>query len=151
MSVKYGKFEMPQKITVDKESESKTYARFIAEPFERGFGHTIGNSMRRMMLSSLEAPAIISMRIEGAPHEYMSIEGVIEDMTNIILNFKGALFRCAPSEQVHVAGGPRHVSTSFEVTREDLDKNGGQVSILLGDLVKEGNFEVVNPDLHFLR
>ena len=93
MSIKYGKFEMPQKITVDQESATPNFSRFIAEPFERGFGHTIGNSMRRMMLSSLEAPAIIAIRIEGVPHEYMSIEGVIEDMTNIILNLKGALLR----------------------------------------------------------
>ena len=81
MSVKYGKFEMPQKIKVDEQLTAPNFARFIVEPFERGFGHTIGNSMRRMMLSSLEAPAIISVRIEGIPHEYMAIEGIVEDMT----------------------------------------------------------------------
>ena len=96
MSVKYGKFEMPQKITVDRRNLQSNFARFVAEPFERGFGHTVGNSMRRMMLSSLEAPAIISVRIEGIPHEYMSIEGIVEDMTNIILNIKGALLRKLP-------------------------------------------------------
>ena len=63
------------------------------EPFERGFGHTVGNALRRIMLASLEAPAIISVRIEGVPHEYMAIEGVIEDMTHIVLNLKGALLR----------------------------------------------------------
>ncbi len=148
MSVKYGKFELPEEINVDSQTESKNYARFIAEPFERGFGHTIGNSMRRMMLSALESPAIISIRFEGAPHEYMAIEGVIEDMTNIILNFKGALLRCMPTEQIHVTSAPRNLTTTFEATREDLDKNGGQISITLGDLVKDGFFEVVNPDLH---
>ena len=61
---------------VDQELPESNFARFIAEPFERGFGHTVGNSMRRMMLSSLEAPAIISVRIEGIPHEYMAIEGI---------------------------------------------------------------------------
>ena len=80
MSVKYGKFEMPQKITLDEETATSTYARFVAEPFERGFGHTIGNSMRRMMLSSLEAPAIISVRIEGIPHESSIREFVIRDL-----------------------------------------------------------------------
>src|ERR1700722_1012204 len=101
MSVKYGKFEMPQKITVDEATATATFGRFIAEPFERGFGHTVGNSLRRMMLTSLEAPAIISLRIEGIPHEYMPIEGIVEDMINIILNFKGALLRKLPMEGAH--------------------------------------------------
>lgn len=148
MSVKYGKFELPEKISVDHETESNTYARFVAEPFERGFGHTIGNSLRRMMLSSLESPAIISLRIEDAPHEYMAIDGIIEDMTNIILNFKGALLRCLPSEQSIVPGDFRILTTNIEVTREDLDKNNGQVAVTLGDVVKNKLFEVVNPDLH---
>lgn len=148
MSVKYGKFELPEKISVDHETESNTYARFVAEPFERGFGHTIGNSLRRMMLSALESPAIISLRIEGAPHEYMAIDGIIEDMTNIILNFKGALLRCLPTEQSVVAGDFRILTTTLEVTREELDKNSGQLSITLGDVVKSGFFEVVNPELH---
>ena len=91
MSVKYGKFEMPQKIIAEQESAESNFARYIVAPFERGFAHTVGNSLRRMLLSSLEAPAIISVRIEGIPHEYMAIDGIIEDMTNIILNFKGAL------------------------------------------------------------
>lgn len=148
MSVKYGKFELPEEINIDEGTESNTYARIIAEPFERGFGHTIGNSLRRMMLSALESPAIISLRIEGAPHEYMAIEGVIEDMTNIILNFKGALLRCLPSDQFMVSGDCRILTTTLEVTREDLDKNNGQLSVTLGDVVKSGLFEVVNPDLH---
>ncbi len=84
---------MPEKINIEEQNEKPNFAKFIAEPFERGFAHTIGNSLRRMMLSSLEAPAIISIRIEGVHHEYMSIEGVVEDMTNIVLNLKGALLR----------------------------------------------------------
>lgn len=148
MSVKYGKFELPEEISVDQETESKTYARFVAEPFERGFGHTIGNSMRRMMLSALESPAIISLRIEGAPHEYMAIEGIVEDMTNIILNFKGALLRCLPSQHANASGEVRLLTTTIEVTREELDKNKGQLAIKLGDLINGGYFEAVNPDLH---
>ncbi len=147
MSVKYGKFEMPQKITVDEETVSSTFARFIAEPFERGFGHTIGNSMRRMILSALEAPAIISVRIEGVPHEYMAIEGIVEDMTNIILNLKGALLRKLPTDDVPNSREPRIITTIVEVTQGDLDKAKGQVVITLGDIVNDGNYEVVNPDL----
>lgn len=148
MSVKYGKFEMPQKITLDEESATSTYARFIAEPFERGFGHTVGNSMRRMMLASLEAPAIISLRIEGIPHEYMAIEGVSEDMTNIILNFKGALLRKLPMDDTPYSHDPRIITHVLEVTRDQLDKNKGQYHVTLGDIIDEGSYDVVNPDLH---
>jgi DNA-directed RNA polymerase subunit alpha len=148
MSVKYGKFEMPQKIVKDEKTASKSFARFTAEPFERGFGHTIGNSMRRLMLSSLEAPAIVSVRVEGVPHEYMAIEGIVEDMTNIILNLKGALLRKLSTEDTHFSREPRLVSTILEVTREDLDKQKGQYPVKLGDLFKDGNFELVNPGLH---
>jgi DNA-directed RNA polymerase subunit alpha len=148
MSVKYGKFEMPQRIIVDKESAESNFARYIAEPFERGFGHTIGNALRRMMLSSLEAPAIISVRIEGIPHEYMAIEGIVEDMTNIILNFKGALLRKLPMDDVPNARETRILTKVVEVTQDDLDRNKGQYSVTLGDVIQEGNFEVVNPSLH---
>lgn len=148
MSVKYGKFEMPHKITVDEETATPTYARFIAEPFERGFGHTIGNSMRRMMLSSLEAPAIISIRLEGVPHEYMAIEGIVEDMTNIVLNVKGALLRKLPMDDVPSSREPRILTTVLDITQDDLDQNKGQYAVTLADVVKDGTFEIVNPDLH---
>lgn len=148
MSVKYGKFEMPQKITLDEASATSTYARFIAEPFERGFGHTVGNSMRRMMLSALEAPAIISLRIEGIPHEYMAIEGIAEDMTNIILNLKGALLRKLPMDDTPYSHEPRILTQTLEITRDDLDKNKGQYQVTLSDIIQDGSFDLVNPDLH---
>ena len=145
MPVKYGKFEMPQKISVDQESAESNFARFIAEAFERGFGHTIGNALRRMMMTCLEAPAIISLRIEGVPHEYMPIEGVIEDMTNIILNFKGALLRKLPSDDVQSSRDTRILTQVVEVTQDDLNRNNGQYVVTLGDVIQEGNFDVVNP------
>lgn len=148
MSVKYGKFEMPQKINLDEESATPTFGRFYAEPFERQFGHTIGSSMRRMLLSSLEAPAIISLRIEGIPHEYMSIEGIVEDMTNIVLNFKGALLRKLPLDDVSFSREPRIVTQVLEITQDDLDKHKGQYQVKLDDVIDDGNFEVVNPKLH---
>lgn len=146
MSVYYGKFELPSKINCDKDTLTSTFGRFIAEPFERGFGHTIGNALRRMMLSSLEAPAIISLRLEGVPHEYMAIEGVAEDMINIILNFKGALLRKLPTETNDTT--MRILTSVLEVTQEELDRLNGKRCICLGDVVKDGNFEVVNPELH---
>lgn len=145
MSVQYGKFEMPKKIVVDQESPQSNFARYVAEPFERGFGHTIGNSLRRMMLTSLETPAIISIRMEGVSHEYMPIEGVVEDMTNIILNLKGALIRKLPMDEEVKARDTRIVSTLLEVTQDDLDRNHGACIVTLGDLMQDGNFDVVNP------
>lgn len=148
MTVKYGKFQLPQNIKIDEKGATKTFARFIAEPFERGFGHTLGNSLRRMLLTSLEAPAIISIRIEGVPHEYMSIDGIIEDMINIILNVKGALIRKLPTTADANSRDHRIITTTLDVTQDDLDKNHGQVKVRLADLVKSGSYEVVNPELH---
>lgn len=146
MSVKYGKFEMPSKIVLEEESATPTFGRFIAEPFERGFGHTIGNTMRRVMLTSLEAPAIVSVHIEGVPHEYMSIEGVIEDATNIMLNLKGALLRRLPGEELN-SREPRIITTMLDITQEDLDRNKGLYRVTLADLVRDSRFQVVNPEL----
>lgn len=148
MSVLYGKFELPEKIQVEDSDSTSTFCRFVAEPLERGFGHTIGNSLRRLMLSSLEAPAILSVLIEGVPHEYMAVEGVIEDMTNIILNFKGALLRSVSSESGSRDRAIRVLATDLDITQADIDEKGGQYSVRLGDLVKSAEYEVVNPDLH---
>lgn len=145
MAVKYGKFELPQRILIEQDSPESNFARYVAEPFGRGFGHTIGNALRRMMLSSLEAPAIISVRMEGVSHEYMAIEGIIEDMTNIILNFKGALLRKLPTDEIHTSRETRIITNVIEVTQDDLDQNGGQYTVTLDDVVQEGNYEVVNP------
>ncbi len=91
--VLYDKFEMPKGIVIDDKTASPTFGRFIAEPLERGFGHTLGNSIRRMLLTALEAPGVISFFMEGISHEYMAVDGIVEDVTNIILNLKGALLR----------------------------------------------------------
>ncbi len=143
-SLVYDKFEMPKGIKVDKGATS-TSARFIAEPFERGFGHTIGNSLRRMMLNTIEAPALISFYMEGVPHEYMAVEGITEDVTNIILNLKGALLRRLPVNESSSIREPIELATMLEVTEADLA--GGQKMITLGDLIKSDEFEVVNPSL----
>lgn len=148
MSVKYGKFEMPQKIIVKQKTPESNDATYTVEPFERGFGHTVGNALRRVILSALEAPAIISVRMDGVLHEYMPIEGVIEDVTNIILNFKDALLRKLPTDDDNYSRDTRILTSVVEVTQEDLDQNQGQYSVTLGEVVQEGNFDVVNPDLH---
>ena len=89
---KQTKFEMPKCVTVDKKTATPNYAKMVAEPFEAGFGHTIGNSLRRVLLSSLEGAAITSVKIEGAKHEFDTVDGIYEDVTHIILNLKKVLF-----------------------------------------------------------
>ena len=146
MTVKYGKFELPGKIKVDESARRQHFCRFIAEPFERGFGHTVGNVLRRILLTSMEAPAIISIRIEGVPHEYMAIEGIIEDMTHIVLNFKSALLRKLPTEEENVSREPRVITKTIDVTGAMLDKNGGHYVVTLKDLIGDSDFDLVNPE-----
>jgi DNA-directed RNA polymerase subunit alpha len=144
MTLKYGKFEMPDSIKV--EEASPTFARFVVEPFERGFGHTLGNALRRMMLSSLEAPAIISVRLEGVPHEFMAVEGIVEDMTNIVLNLKGALLKRAEgSTEPEHSREIKIVSKMLDITADMIEKTG-QYVVTLGDLIGIGEFEAVNAD-----
>ena len=145
-SVLYDKFEMPELIKIDESTATNTFCRFIAEPFERGFGHTIGNAMRRMLLTAIEAPAIISFYMEGVPHEYMAVEGVIEDVTNIVLNLKGALLRRIPLDDMPDAREQKVLTTMLEVSQNDLAASGQKV-ITLGDLITSGDYEVVNPEL----
>lgn len=148
MTVKYGKFELPTNIKIEEATKTETYSRFIAEAFERGFGHTVGNALRRIMLNSLEAPALISLKIEGVPHEYIAIEGIIEDMTHIILNFKGALLRKLPLEENRDTRGPKLISKTLDVTQDMLDVGGGQFTVTFKDVMGESDFEMVNPDHH---
>lgn len=144
--LQYNKFEMPESIRLEELQGDSTKARFVAEPFERGFGHTIGNSLRRLLLSAIEAPAIISFFMEGVSHEYMAVEGILEDVTDIILNLKGALLRKLPLAEVLNSKEPKILTTLLEITEADLAATGQKV-VTLGDLVNTGDFEVVNPSL----
>ena len=147
MAVMYGKFELPNRIKIDESSRKDNFLRFIAEPFERGFGHTIGNALRRIMLTSLEAPSIVSVRIEGVPHEYMAVEGIIEDMTHIILNLKGALLRKLPMDDESSSREARVVTKMLDVTPEILEKGNGQHVVTLKELFSNSDFDVVNADM----
>lgn len=84
---------MPKRLQKEDATATGTYAKFIAEPFETGYGHTVGNSLRRVLLSSLEGAAITSVKIDGAMHEFTTIEGVVEDVTEVVLNLKKLLFK----------------------------------------------------------
>lgn len=148
MSVMYGNFEMPDNIKVEEDESNPNYAKFVAEPFERGFGHTLGNALRRIMLTSIEAPAIVSIRIEKVSHEYTAIEGIIEDMTHIILNLKGSLLRYIPAEGEENAKGIKLITKILEITAEDIEKSNGNYIVTLRDIMDQSGFELINPDLH---
>jgi len=122
---------MPKRIVKDEAEASPKYAKFTAEPFEAGYGRTIGNSLRRVLLSSLEGAAISSIRIEGALHEFCSLPGVVEDVTEIILNLKKVLLKAYSREPRRVR---IHVKGPGEVTARDIQT--------------DGTLEVLNPDHH---
>ena len=131
MPVRLGRFEMPKTLTKEESSSTETYAKFVAEPFEAGYGHTLGNSLRRVLLSSLEGAAITSVRIEGAPHEFTSLPGVVEDVVDIILNLKKIRFKAAD-----------HDTRTVTIT---INREG---AITAGDIQCVQGVEIVNPDQH---
>src|SRR5436190_14137210 len=93
MRVKWRGLELPNRLTSERETLTDTYGKFFAEPFERGFGMTVGNSLRRVLLSSLEGSAVTSVKIQGVMHEITTIPGVVEDVTDIILNIKSLVVK----------------------------------------------------------
>jgi len=89
MHVRWRGIELPARVILDDKSKSPTFGRFVVEPFERGFGTTVGNSLRRILLSSVEGAAVTKVRIQGVEHEFSTLPGVMEDVTDIVLNIKG--------------------------------------------------------------
>jgi DNA-directed RNA polymerase subunit alpha len=129
MPKRLGKFELPNKLTKIEEGSTPTYAKFIAEPFEAGYGHTIGNSLRRILLSSIEGAAITSVKIDGVNHEFQSIDGVVEDVTDIVLNLKKVLLISTKRDTINL-----------------LVKVNKAGSVSAGDIQADANITVVNPD-----
>src|SRR5437868_13042463 len=93
MRVRWRGLELPSRVVRDESASTETYGRFTVEPFERGFGTTVGNSLRRILLSSLEGAAVTHVKIKGADHEFSSLPGVMEDVTDIILNIKALVVK----------------------------------------------------------
>src|SRR5213082_379908 len=129
MPVRLGRFEMPKRLTKEDSTATETFAKFIAEPFETGYGHTVGNSLRRVLLSSLEGAAITSIKIDGAMHEFTTIDGGVEDVTDIVLNLKKVKFKAHTRE-------PQTLTLS-------VSKDG---AVNAGDIKLNQNVELVNPD-----
>jgi DNA-directed RNA polymerase subunit alpha len=129
MPKRLGKFEIPSKLTKIEEGATTTYAKFIAEPFEAGYSHTIGNSLRRVLLSSIEGSAISSIKIESVNHEFQSVDGVVEDVTDIVLNLKKILIVSEKREPVKL---------HLKVNREG--------AVTAADIQADSNIKIVNPD-----
>ena len=88
MAKRLGKFELPNRLVKEEETATDEYAKFVAEPFESGYGHTIGNAFRRVLLSSIEGSAISMLKMDGVQHEFQSLDGIVEDVCDIVLNLK---------------------------------------------------------------
>ncbi len=120
------------KIEIVELSEDGRYGKFVCEPLDRGYGTTLGNSLRRMLLSSLEGAAVTSIKVEGVLHEFSTIEGVRDDVTNIVLNIKQLCLKMFGDED------------SVTIT---IDEDG-EKEVTAADIVTGENVEVLNPDLH---
>jgi len=121
----------PKALDVDKESLTPTYGKFVARPLERGFGITLGNALRRVLLSSLQGAAVTAVKVEGVLHEFTSIPDVTEDVTEIILNLKEVRFRMLDTDQ----------ATIF------INKDGG-TEVKASDIITGEQVQVLNPDQH---
>ncbi len=133
MGIKWRDFQMPKRLECDESTYTSGYARFIAEPFERGYGVTLGNCLRRILLSSIEGAAVTQVKIDGVSQEFSAIEGVLEDVPEIILNIKKIVL-CSESKV------PKWISVKRDTKGE----------IKAEDLETDETVEVINKDLHLL-
>ena len=131
MSIALASFQKPKRIDTERDSLNDVYGRFVAEPFERGFGVTIGHALRRVLLSSLTGAAVTAVKIQGVYHEFSTVPGVLEDTTEIILNVKELLLK------MHV-DRPKQLSLQAK----------GPAEVLARDIVTDADVEILNPDLH---
>ncbi len=131
MSIALASFHKPKRIETERSSLNDVYGRFVAEPFERGFGVTIGHALRRVLLSSLTGAAVTTVKIQGVYHEFSTVPGVLEDTTEIILNIKELLLKM-------------HVERPKQLTLQAA----GPTEVLARDIVTDADVEILNPDLH---
>jgi DNA-directed RNA polymerase subunit alpha len=129
--MKWKSLQMPKEIVKDEASATSSYGKFIVEPLERGFGTTIGNSLRRVLLSSLQGAAVSSIRIDGVLHEFSTVQGVFEDVTEIVLNVKGL-------QVLLHSDGPKTLTIDVE----------GPATVTGADIESDADVEVLNPKHH---
>ena len=131
MRIRWRGLELPVRVDVEHETLTDTYGKFIAAPFERGFGHSVGNSLRRILLSSLEGSAVVSVKIDGMSHEFTHIPGIVEDITDIILNIKNLVVKLHTDQP--------------KVIKIEANKKG---EVKAQDIITDENVEILNEDLH---
>ena len=129
MRIRWRGLELPSRVICDRETLTDTFGEFHVEPFERGFGHTVGNSLRRILLSSLEGSAVTTIKLQGVQHEFSTIPGMVEDITELVLNLKGLVVK-NHSDQ------PRTI-------RIERDRRG---LVTAADILHDESVEVINPD-----
>ncbi len=122
-------FQKPKRLEIDTETLTSTYGKFYAQPFERGFGTTIGNALRRVLLSSIEGAAITAVKIEGVLHEFSSLPGVVEDVTDIILNLKQIPIKMHTTEE--------------KILTLDVERKG---KVIAADMQGDSAIEILDPD-----
>jgi len=143
MRIRWRGLELPVRVEVENETLTDKYGKFTAAPFERGFGHTIGNSLRRILLSSLEGSAVVSVKFNGVSHEFSYIPGVVEDVTDIILNIKNLVIKLYSDQPktIKIAASKKGEITGNEIITDDgaevINKN-----LHLATLTEDVNFEV---------
>lgn len=131
MGIKWKDFQLPKRLECDESTYTNTYGKFSAAPFERGYGVTLGNSLRRILLSSIEGSAVTSIKIDGAQHEFSNISGVLEDVPEIILNIKRL-----------VLNSHSKIPKTIYIKR---DTKGG---VKAKDIIVDETIEIINPELH---
>jgi len=131
MRIRWKGFELPTTVECEKETYTNTYGKFVTEPFERGYATTIGNSLRRILLSSLEGGAFTTVQIEGVQHQYSTIPGIVEDVTDIVLNLKKVLLK---------------IDTAGESTLK-LEASG-ETEVTAGDIESGPEVTILNPNMH---
>lgn len=129
MHIRWRGLELPSVVVCEQESLTSTYGKFIAEPFERGFGTTVGNGLRRILLSSLEGSAVTQIKIHNAQHEFTTVRGVLEDVTDIVLNVKSLVVK--------------NHSESTKVLRVERNTAG---EIKASDIMTDDSVEIINKD-----
>ena len=131
MGIKWRDFQLPKRLECDESTYTETYGRFSAAPFEKGYGVTLGNSLRRVLLSSIEGSAVTSVKIAGVEHEFSAIPGVLEDVTEIILNLKTLI-----------------INSHSKIPKTIYIKKNSKGEIKAKDLECDETIEVINQDLH---
>src|SRR5215468_6089104 len=129
MRIRWRGLELPSRVICNRDTLTDTFGEFHVEPFERGFGHTVGNSLRRILLSSLEGSAVTKIKIQGVQHEFSSIPGMVEDITDLVLNLKGLVVK--------------NHSEQPQAIRIERERRG---VVTAADILHDESVEIINPD-----